>query len=47
MLNRQIKTNDENLKRAEIKDDDKVDTGLGEDDKVLIDIQDNTYFLLN
>lgn len=47
MLNRQIKTNDENLKRAEIKNDDKVDTGLGEDDKVLMDIQDNTYFLLN
>lgn len=47
MLNRQIKTNEENLKRAEIKNDDKVDTGLGEDDKVLMDIQDNTYFLLN
>lgn len=47
VLNRQIKTHEENLKRAEIKNDDKVDTGLGEDDKVLMDIQDNTYFLLN
>ena len=47
MLNRQIKENNENLKRGELKDDDKIGEGLGEDDKVLQLIQDNTFYLLN
>ena len=47
MLNRQIKENYENLKRGELKNDDKIDEGLGEDDRMLQDIQDNTFFLLN
>ena len=47
MLNRQIKENNENIKRGELKDNDKIDEGLGDDDRQLQNIQDNTFFLLN
>lgn len=47
VLNRNIKENTENVKREELKNNDKIDEGLGEDERVLNDIQDNTFFLLN
>ena len=47
MLNRQIKENNENIKRGELKDNDKIDEGSGDDDRQLQNIQDNTFFLLN
>ena len=47
VLNRNIKENAENVKREELKNNDKIDEGLGEDERVLNDIQDNTFFLLN
>lgn len=46
-MNRNIKENTENVKRGELKNNDKIEEGLGEDERVLNDIQDNTFFLLN
>ena len=46
-INRNIKENTENVKRDDLKNNDKIDEGLGGDEKVLNDIQDNTFFLLN
>ena len=47
ILNRQIKENNENIKRGELKNNDQIEEGLGDDDKQLQNIQDNTFFLLN
>ena len=47
VLNRQIKENNENIRRVELKNNDQIEEGLGDDDKQLQNIQDNTFFLLN
>lgn len=47
IYNRQIKENDERVKREELKNNDKVDDVVTEDEKLVNQIQDNTYFLLN
>lgn len=47
IYNRQIKEADENVKREEFKNNDKVDDAVTEDEKLVTQIQENTYFLLN
>jgi hypothetical protein len=47
MLNRQIKENNENVKREELKNNDKIDDVVTEDEKIVNQIQDNTFHLLN
>jgi hypothetical protein len=47
MLNRQIKENNENIKRDELKNNDKIDDVVTEDEKIVSQIQDNTFHLLN
>lgn len=45
--NRQIKELDENLKREELKNNDRLEEGPSEDERLVTQIQENTYFLLN
>lgn len=47
MVNREVKEYNENIKRGELKNNDQIDEGFGDDDKQLQNIQDNTFFLLN
>jgi hypothetical protein len=47
IYNRQIKEADERVKRDELKNNDKIDDVVTEDEKLVAQIQENTYFLLN